>query len=614
MESTIQDWLSQLCGKVTGVRSALILLAARPGQSLPAAVWPANSRPPTEVYTAARDTVLGELAVHCVSPSTTAQYHIFSLPLRLANWAGGAFAIAVDPAAAASDDIVLGTIRPAVAQLHPLLATLQPANPGSSEALRLTAALLAHDDLALACTAFANELANIFRCHRASIGLLQGGHVTVAAISHGSGRITPGQSFAEVEAAMEEAIDQGATVQYPLGKDARALVVLAHTILAKGAQESILTAPLVVEQQIIGAITLESPGDAAFNEDEKILLEHLVGLLAPLLSLKRRASETAWQRSRSELAHYWAQLRAPGLNRCKLVGATFAAVVLVLAAVPVPYRVTAPARVEGEVQRVLAAPSDGFLQQVHARPGDEVKQNQILIELAQHDLLLEQRKWQSELAQHENAYGAAMSKGDRTQLAVSMARIQEAQAQLGLVEQQLARSRLTAPFDGIVSEGDLAQSLGSPVKKGQILMTVAPRGRYRIVVEVDEIDIRHVQDGQSGSLTPTARPGDSQTFVVSRITPVATVVDTRNVFEVEGALHGGEPGLAASAFEAPAKAPTSTPLPAPGSAPAAAASSDRLRPGMRGVAKISTGYRPLGWIFFHRLANWARLNLWRWGF
>ena len=48
--------------------------------------------------------------------------------------------------------------------------------------------------------------------------------------------------------------------------------------------------------------------------------------------------------------------------------------------------------------------------------------------------------------------------------------------------------------------------------------------------------------------------------------------------------------------------------------PAAATNAERLRPGMRGVAKIAAGYRPLGWILFYRLANWARLNLWRWGF
>ncbi len=586
MESSVQDWLSEQCGKIPGVRNALVLLGARTGQSLPAAVWPADSRPPIEVYAAARDTLLGKLPIQRVSPSATSQHHIFSIPIRLGDRASGALAIAVDPAESPSDEFVLGKLRPAITQLYPIIGALQVASPGSSEALRLTATILSHARFDQACTAFANEVAAIFHCHRVSIGLAREGSMAVAALSHGSGSISNSEAFAEIEAAMEEAVDQGVAVLYPLPQDAKARIVLAHAILARGAQESILTVPLVADGEIVGAITLEGPGEAAFNDDEQILLEHLIGLLAPLLMLKKRAEETAWQRSRREMSRLWGQLRVPGINRVKLVGTALASMLLLLTVMPVPHRVTAPARVEGEVQRVLAAPSDGFLQQVHVRPGDEVKQEQVLIELAQQELLLEQRKWQSEMAQHENAYGAAMSKGDRTQLAISMARQLEAQAQLGLVQQQLERSRLAAPFDGIVTEGDLAQSLGSPVKKGQVLMTVAPRDRYRIVVEVDESDIAHVLNGQPGSLAPTARPGDAQAFVVSRITLVATVIDTRNVFEVEGTIETGKPARAGAIA---------------------------LRPGMKGIAKISIGYQPLGWIFFHRLANWLRLSFWRWG-
>ena len=586
MESSVQDWLSEQCSAIPGVRNGLVLLGARAGQSLPAAVWPVDSRPPIEVYAAARDTLLGKLPIQRVSPSATSRHRIFSIPIRLGDRAGGALAIAVDPAESASDDFVLGKLRPAIAKLYPIIGDLQVASPGGSEALRLSATILTHAGFEQACTAFANEVAGIFHCQRVCIGLARKGSVAVVALSHGSGSISNSEAFAEIEAAMEEAVDQASAILYPSPRDAKARIVLAHAALARGTQGSILTVPLVVDGEIAGAITLEGPGEAAFNDDEQVLLEHLIGLLAPLLILKRRAEETAWQRSRGEMARLWGQFRAPGVNRVKLVAGGLAAVLLLVTVVPVPHRVTAPARVEGEVQRVLAAPGDGFLQQVHARPGDEVKRDQTLIELAQQDLLLEQRKWQSEMAQHENAFGASMSKGDRTQLAISMARMHEAQAQLGLVQQHLARSSLAAPFDGIVTEGELAQSLGSPVKKGQALMTVAPRDRYRIVVEVDESDIAYVRNGQDGSLAPTARPGDGQAFVVSRITPVATVIETRNVFEVEGRIEGRT---------------------------SATAGAESLRPGMKGVAKISVGYRPLGWIFLHRPVNWLRLNVWRWG-
>lgn len=586
MELSVQDWLSEQCSAIPGVRNAVVLVGTRAGQPFPAAVWPVASRSPIEVYAAARDTLLAKLPIRWFSPGTSSQNRVFSLTIGLGERAVGALALAVDPVETPSDEFVLGKLQPAIAKLQPIVAALQAASPGSSEALRLSATILTHPGFEQACTAFANEVGDIFHCHRVSIGLARKRSIRVAAVSHGSGPIGNSEAFAEIEAAMEEAVDQASTILYPPAKDAKARVVLAHAALAKSTQGSILTVPLVVGDEMAGAITLEGPAEAGFNDDEQALLEHLIALLAPLLILKRRAEETAWQRGRGEMARLCGQLRAPGVNRVKLLAGGLVGVLLLITVVPVPHRVTAPARVEGEVQRVLASPGDGFLQQVFARPGDEVRQDQPLIELAQHDLLLEQRKWQSELAQHEKAFGAAMAKGDRTQLAVSMARMHEAQAQLGLVQQHLARSSLVAPFDGVVTEGELAQSLGSPVKKGQVLMTVAPRGRYRIVVEVDESDIAYVHPGQEGSLAPTAWPGDGQAFVVSRITPVATTIEARNVFEVEGRMEERQP---------------------------AATDTESLRPGMKGVAKISVGYRTLGWIFLHRPVNWLRLNFWRWG-
>jgi hypothetical protein len=40
--------------------------------------------------------------------------------------------------------------------------------------------------------------------------------------------------------------------------------------------------------------------------------------------------------------------------------------------------------------------------------------------------------------------------------------------------------------------------------------------------------------------------------------------------------------------------------------------SDRLRPGMEGVAKIQIGERLLAWIWTHRIIDWFRLWFWSW--
>ena len=231
------------------------------------------------------------------------------------------------------------------------------------------------------------------------------------------------------------------------------------------------------------------------------------------------------------------------------------------------------------MQRVLVAPADGFLRQVHARPGQVVKAGQVLVELADQDLLLEQQRWQSALAQHDNAYAAANAHADRAQQVIHQLRAAEAQAQLDLVQLRLDRGRIDAPFDALVVQGDLSQQLGAPLSQGAELMTLAPQGQFRVIVDIDERDIAAVAVGQAGTLALSALPWDTQPIRVTRITPMATALEGRNVFEVEAELK------------------------APGSA---------LRPGLQGSAHIVVGQRSGLASLSQRLVDGLRLALWEW--
>ena len=255
------------------------------------------------------------------------------------------------------------------------------------------------------------------------------------------------------------------------------------------------------------------------------------------------------------------------------------AALLVASLLPIYHNVGGQARIEGAIQRVLVAPADGFLKQSLVRPGDRVKTGQILVNMAEQDLQIEYRKWSSELAQHENAYAAALAKADRTQLVINQAKADEARAQVELVEQQLGRSHIQAPFDGIIIKGDLSQSLGAPVKRGDPLLTLAPIDQFRVIVEVDERDIADVKIGQHGKVALSALPWDSWAIKITRITPMASAVEGRNVFEVEAAI------------DAPA---------------------DKLKPGLQGIAKIDAGHRPLLWNWTHRGFEWIAIKLWGW--
>ena len=447
---------------------------------------------------------------------------------------------------------------------------------GAADLLRLQATMLWQHGFAQAAAALATALCDRLRCDRVAVGWVHGDCSAVVALSHAAD-FDPRQAVSErIAAAMDEALEQASTVVVPLREGALPQVSLAHAELTGTDTRAVCTVLLADAGKPVGALTFER-ASTRFTADEVVFCEDAAALAAPILSLKRRA-ERGWSASTADAVRgLWTKLVSPEGRRARLCLAAGGLAAAVLLFVPVPYYIAAPARLEGSVQRVVVAPVDGFLEQVNVRPGDLVKSGQILAELATQDLQTERLKRRSELAQHENVYKAALARADRTQLVINQARAAEAQAQLQLVENQLQRAQLRAPFDGIVIKGDLPQQLGAPVQRGEVLLTLAPDDHYRLIIEVDERDVALVATGLQGRLALAAAPELVFDFSVVRLLPVAVAADGRNFFEVEGAL------------EAEGKA---------------------LRPGMRGVAKIGAGRRTAAWIATHRMLDWLRLAAW----
>jgi multidrug efflux pump subunit AcrA (membrane-fusion protein) len=158
------------------------------------------------------------------------------------------------------------------------------------------------------------------------------------------------------------------------------------------------------------------------------------------------------------------------------------------------------------------------------------------------------------------------------------AQVQQAESQLALAEEKLARARILAPFGGIIVSGDLTQALGSPVEKGKVLFEIAPLHSYRLIVNVDERDVRYVAAGQTGAVALAGMPWSPHDLIVSAITPVTVAEEGRNSFRVEARLTELSP---------------------------------QLRPGMEGVAKIHAGRRSIMWIWTRAVAEWLSLAAWK---
>src|SRR5207253_1031694 len=126
------------------------------------------------------------------------------------------------------------------------------------------------------------------------------------------------------------------------------------------------------------------------------------------------------------------------------------------------FRVTAKTVVEGFIQRAAVAPFQGYVAQASVRAGDTVRKGQLLATLDDRDLKLERTRWDAEREQAEGKYRDALAKHDRSATRVLAAQLAQAEAQLALTDEKLARTRLVAPFDAVVVSGDLSQLLGAP--------------------------------------------------------------------------------------------------------------------------------------------------------
>ena len=98
-------------------------------------------------------------------------------------------------------------------------------------------------------------------------------------------------------------------------------------------------------------------------------------------------------------------------------------------------------------------PVAGYLSEAQSRAGDVVKAGQVMATLDDRDLRLERLKWATQRAKQQREYSEALAKQELAKAQVLRTQIEQADAQLTLLDEQISRLRITAPFNrmGIVS-------------------------------------------------------------------------------------------------------------------------------------------------------------------
>lgn len=589
-EQFCQAWLALLCRQLAGISAGVVLFqSGEENTFLPVAVWPEVARDLSFLgKVAERALVEGRGVVHRPEDKPERFIHV-AYPVEVSKRMVGAVVLEASSRPEAEVHALLRQLHWGVAWLHDLVNRRELAsNQGKSErigsVMEVLATALRRGRLQQTLFDIANHVGRQTRCSRVAVGLVTGTSLRVVALSHAAWFEKNTGVMKLYKAAMEDVLDRLEPVVYQLPGEGEAVSVAqqdsAHARLAResGAQ-SILSLPLLLGAECIGVLTLERNSGGAFDAADRDWLDTLASLLPAVIDQKRSSERGYVSYVREDFRNLLERLFGPRYLIWKFSAALLLASVMILALVEIDYRVTAKTVIEGELQLAAVAPFEGFIKASYVRAGDVVKQGQVLCLLDDRDLKLEQHKWDSEREQYVRKLREAVANHDMSEVQILTAQVQQSEAQYALVTDRLDHVQITAPFDGVVISGDLSQLIGSPVELGKQLFEIAPLQAYRVILQVDEGEMRHVELGQHGQLMISGIVGDPIPLHVSKVTPMATARDGHNFFRVEAGLE-----------QVPAQ----------------------LRPGMEGVGKISVGERRLWWVLTHTFTDWLRLTLWDW--
>jgi RND family efflux transporter MFP subunit len=588
----LADWLDGLFHALSLGRAVPLRLSLEVGSTV-ALVHPlgrvaldATLRAGAEAQRQGRLALAGHLPGSGSGPGTTS----FAVPMTIPGHGAALLTVEADIPDNAALDSVLTTVALAMGWIHATLMhakaeATQAEDSAAQSALQSIVAFITHGRFSEASRALMTDFAGRYRCDRVALGLARGSRVRVVAISN-TGSFSRSLGLArKLRAAMEEAYDQERVLLWPVPDSlipeggAPDMILDRQAELATGdTGRSVLSVPLFDGRRHRGVILFERGGGVGFTADEVQRIVALCALLTPIIIEKR--DNNCWLIVRAAVALGDLLRRTLGRSHLVLKASVLAGVLTVAAlfVIQADRDVVAEAVVQGTEVRTLAAPFSGFVAEAPKREGDHIRKGDILVRLDDRELTLELTRLIALRAQTELELDKVMSERNRAEAALTTSRLRQIDAQVALAQQQIDRSRIEAPFDGLVTAGDLTRSIGKSVEQGEPLLVIAPLTEYRVDLYVPEDQIDLIHNGQTAALKVTPLPERSYAVTLRDTMPVARYENGGTRYQVEARFTG----------------PT-----------------DGLVPGMTGAVRVAVDRQSLAQLWFGPLVDRARLWLWR---
>jgi hypothetical protein len=602
MSKSATNWLDQQCRSIDTIRAGAMLLNAGPEGSRSARVinWPSNSDVNPHLLKLAQSAMTTNEPQWKVLErpgEDGAETTAVAYPLCNQGDVQGAVTVEYTGSSEAQRTELIRDLQMATPRLLAQLSkpASEPAVVGIAGVPEATRSLIEDQanlisliveavepqKLEVAYTGLVNDLARRFKSRRVSLGEVGMRRISVRAISNMADFDKRSSIVRSFERAMGEGQSFGRTVHFPDEENAgfEERLTAHQTLVLEEETGFLLSLPLAADGAIFGMLLFERGPDEPFSDSERETLEKCMRLIGPILRSKQKVEMPLVRKLMLSGRHMLVATFGSRLLATKIMAVLIICGISFLIGYTDTYRVTGDASVQPISKFVVTSPLDGYIAHSYHKVGDVVTKDEPLVDLDQRDLKLEYTKWEGELAKLTKEYRAALARRDRTEVRIIQNRQAQVRTQLELVETLLKRSKLLAPIDGIIIQGDLDEAGGSPVARGQLLFEVAQLDDYRVEILVDEKDIADIREHQTGQLLLASMPDRPVEFSVDTIVPVAQGEEGINAFMVYAKL----------------------------------ADSSSVRPGMEGIAKVQIGQKNLMWIFTHKLTDWISLQWWRLG-
>ena len=425
--------------------------------------------------------------------------------------------------------------------------------------------------------ALCNALASRYGCDRVSLGWLENGYIKLKNISRTERFDRAMSAVKALELTMEECVDQDDEILCPAPERA----TFVNRDHEKFAQEhkagNMCSVPIRVDNSATAVLTCERKS-AAFEEGELQQLRLACDQASRRLAdLKERDGWLGVRMARGA-RRMAAKVVGPERTWTKVLAilATLAAFVLVFG--KFNYRVEGNYLLKSDAVSFLTAPFDGFIKEVNVKPGDVLTAGATILQLDTDDLALEEAAALADQARYQREAEKARATNGLAEMRIALALAEQSKARLELARHRIRQSSITAPFAGVLVEGDLRERIGAPVKQGDALFKVSKLEGIYVEAEIDQRDVHEIKPDAVGEIAFVTQPKLKYRVQVERIYPAAFPKEGENIFIVRCKL-----------LDAPA---------------------DWWRPGMSGLVKLESGERTLLWILTHRTVDFLRMWFW----